>query len=108
MATAGTQVAGVTAETFTAAQTAGFLGWSPDPDRTVYHQRGGAGAIVAYTTLTAYTVGQLVSNAGVVYRVLVAVPSSNATPPAAGATWKDATDHRGPAFDATSHRQFYR
>jgi len=108
-----TQVTGVTAETIAAAASAGFLGWSPEPDRSPYTVRnGGYGpAATAYATLTAYAVGKSVTSGGLTYVVRTSVTAANATAPAANASFVNVDNHRGPAevLSPTARKlQFYR
>lgn len=108
-----TQVAGAAAETAAAAATAGFLGWSPDADRTAYTLRNGSdgSAATAYANSTAYAVGKTVTYNGVTYVVRTAVTSANTTAPSSNSSFVAVDNHRGAAEvpDATSRRkQFYR
>jgi len=109
----GTQVAGVAAESAGAAATNGFLGWSPEADRSPYLLANGRDgtAATAYVTLTAYAVGKSVTDAGVTYVVRATVAGSNATVPAANASFVNVANHRGPAeiqSATTPKPQFYR
>ena len=108
-----TNVSGNAAENTSAAQTSGFLGWSPEADRTVYTVRNGSdgSAATAYATTTAYAVGKTVTYNGATYVVRTAVTSANTTAPNANSSFALVDAHRGPAenADATSRRkQFYR
>lgn len=108
-----TQATGAAAESVASAATAGFLGWSPEADRTSYTLRNGSdgSAATAYATLTAYAVGKTVTDGGLTYVVRTAVTSANATPPASNASFVLVDNHRGPAeFTdvATRRKQFYR
>jgi hypothetical protein len=108
-----TQVAGVVAETTVAATTAGFQGWSPEPDRSPYTVRNGGDGTAAtvYATLTAYAVGKSVTSGGFTYVVRTAVTAANATAPAANASFVNVDNHRGPAevlSPTVRTLQFYR
>jgi hypothetical protein len=110
---APTQVTGQAAESIAAAATAGFLGWSPDPDRSPYTQRSGSdgSAATAYATLTAYAVGKTVTSGGLTYVVRTAVLASNSTAPASNPNFVLLDNHKGAGEvpDATSRiKQFYR
>jgi hypothetical protein len=108
-----TQSTGQAAESLSAAATAGFLGWSPDSDRTPYTLRNGSdgSATTAYTTLTAYAVGKTVTSGGLTYVVRTAVGAGNSTPPASNSNFLLIDNHKGAseAPDAVSRiKQFYR
>lgn len=108
-----TQTTGVAAESLSAAATAGFLGWSPETDRTQYTVRNGSDgtAAVAYATTTAYAVGKTVTHNGLTYVVKTAVGSGNTTAPPTNSNFVLIDNHKGTAEvpDGTSRRkQFYR
>jgi hypothetical protein len=108
-----TNVSGSAAESNSAAQTSGFLGWSPEADRTVYTVRNGSDgtAATAYATTTAYAVGKTVTYNGATYVVRTAVTSANTTAPDTNASFVPVDRRRGSAeyTDATTRRkQFYR
>ncbi len=91
----------------------GFVGWSPDIDRSVYTVRGGSdgSAATAYADSTAYAVGKSVTYGGDTYVVRVAVAGSNTTKPDVNASFARSDSRRGPAetVDSTTRRkQFYR
>jgi hypothetical protein len=111
MATAGTQVTGTTSEGgYTSTPSAGFFGWSPvDAVTRASHAVVGGNYRGTYANSTAYAIGDVVLYNGVTYRAVATVSSSNSTPPSIGATWADATNHRGLAeATTTSHIQSYR
>jgi hypothetical protein len=97
-----------------AQQTNGFLGWSPDADRSVYTVTGTSGSGVvrgAYNGATAYVVGDVVTGTdGFRYRKLTpgaghALPAHNAS----NANWTPVG--RGPAEQVgvnVERKQFYR
>lgn len=108
-----TQATGQAAESISAAATAGFLGWSPDPDRTPYTLRNGSdgSSAVAYANSTAYAVGKTVTSGGLTYVVRTAVTSGNVTAPASNSSFLLVDNHRGASEqpDATSRiKQFFR
>lgn len=108
-----TNVSGSAAESNSAAQTSGFLGWSPEADRTAYTVRNGSDgtAATAYATTTAYAIGKTVTYSGATYVVRTAVTSANTTAPNANSSFVLVDQHRGSAevVDATTRRkQFYR
>lgn len=108
-----TQTAGAAAESISAAATAGYLGWSPDVDRTPYTVRNGwdGTAPVAYANSTAYAVGKAVTSGGITYVVKTAVTSANTTAPASNSSFVPIDTHKGSGefSDAVSRRkQFYR
>jgi len=110
---APTQATGAAAESLAAAATAGYLGWSPEPDRTAYTLRNGSdgSATVAYANSTAYAVGKTVTSGGVTYVVRTAVTSANATAPASNPSFVPVDNHKGAGevTGASSRiRQFYR
>lgn len=110
MAQTPTQVTGVTAESsYSAALSAGFLGWSPSSvvDRQLHTVQGG-NFRGAWTTLTAYAIGDVVTNGGLYWQATAAVLSSNTTAPSAGATWRDATNKRGAGQVANQLPRTYR
>ena len=113
MATIPTQAAGVPAESFAAAQTAGYFGWSAQTadNKSLHTLLGGLVFKGPWATATAYTVGDVVSYQGDTFTALTAVLSTNTTPPAVGAVWRSASNKRGPSqvTDGTSPvPQFYR
>lgn len=108
-----TQVAGVVSESLAAQATNGFLGWSPDTDRTQYTVRNGADgtAAVAYATTTAYAVGKSVTYNGKTYVVRTTVSSANTTAPDTNGSFVQFENHKGPAEVQTAtvrRAQFYR
>jgi hypothetical protein len=108
-----TQATGTAAETLAAAATAGFLGWSPDPDRSPYTVRNGGDGTAAtvYATLTAYAVGKSVTYGGATYVVRSAVLVSNATAPDTNTKFVTVDNHHGSAeilSATTAAPQFYR
>lgn len=108
-----TQVTGTASESISAAATNGFLGWSPEPDRTVYTLRNGSdgSAATAYADSTAYAVGKSVTYGGTTYVVKTAVLGSNTTKPDVNSKFVAVDNRRGGAenTDAVSRRkQFYR
>jgi hypothetical protein len=107
---APTQSGGTAAESLAAAATAGFLGWSPETDRTAYTLRNGGdgSAATAYANSTAYAVGKTVTSGGLTYVVRSAVSSGNVTAPASNSSFKLVDDHRGSSEVATRKPQFYR
>jgi hypothetical protein len=110
---APTQVAGLASESLSAQATSGFLGWSPDPDRTVYTVRNGSDgtAAAAYADSTAYAVGKTVTYNSNTYVVRTAVLSSNTTKPDVNSAFVRQDVHKGPneLADITSRiKQTYR
>jgi hypothetical protein len=110
---APTQATGTAAESIAAAATAGFLGWSPEADRTPYTVRNGSDgtSAVAYANSTAYAVGKTVTSGGVTYVVRTAVTSANSTAPASNSSFVPIDSHKGSseAADGTSRiKQYYR
>jgi hypothetical protein len=110
---APTQATGVASESAAAAATNGFLGWSPDPDRTPYTVRNGSDgtAATAYANSTAYAVGKTVTSGGLTYVVRSAVGAGNATAPASNSSFVLLDNHKGASEqpDATSRiKQFFR
>jgi hypothetical protein len=108
-----TQATGTAAESAAAAATAGFLGWSPEADRTPYTVRNGSdgSAPVAYANSTAYAVGKTVTSGGLTYVVRTAVTAANTTAPASNGSFVLVDNHKGASeqTDSTSRRkQFYR
>ena len=108
-----TQTAGQASETQALAATNGFLGWSPEVDRTPYSLRNGSDgtAAVAYATTTAYAVGKTVTYNGVTYVVRTAVTSANTTAPDTNTSFVPLERHRGAASvndSVTERSQFYR
>lgn len=108
-----TQATGLTSETLASAATSGFLGWSPEADRTQYTVRNGSDgtAAVAYADSTAYAVGKSVTYNGKTYVVRTAVSSANTTKPDVSSSFVLQDNHRGPGevSSATARRQqFYR
>ena len=108
-----TQATGAAAESIAASATAGYLGWSPEADRSAYTLRNGSdgSAATAYATTTAYAVGKTVTSGGLTYVVRTAVTSANTTPPASNSSFVLVDNHKGSAevADTTSRRkQFYR
>lgn len=108
-----TQATGQASETQALALTNGFLGWSPEADRTPYTLRNGSDgtAAVAYATATAYAAGKTVTYNGVTYVVRTAVTSANATAPDTNPSFVPLDRHRGAAdvtAPATERSQFYR
>ena len=108
-----TQSTGSAAESTSAAASAGFLGWSPETDRTPYTLRNGSDGSVpaAYANSTAYAVGKTVTSGGVTYVVRTAVTSANATAPASNSSFVPVDQHKGSSepTDGTSRRkQYYR
>lgn len=110
---APTQTAGAAAESVASAATAGYLGWSPEADRTAYTVRNGSdgSAATAYANSTAYAVGKTVTYNGATYVVRTAVTAANTTAPPSNSSFVAVDNHRGAAenTDAVSRRkQFYR
>lgn len=107
-----TQVAGVASETLGLAATNGFLGWSPDPDRTPYTLRNGwdGTTAAAYADSTAYAVGKAVTYLGNTYVVRTAVLIANTTKPDVNANFVLIDNHRGSGEQANTNRkpQFFR
>lgn len=108
-----TQATGIASESLAAAATNGFLGWSPEPDRTVYTTRGGGDgtAATAYADSTAYAVGKSVTYNTKTYLVRSAVGSGNTTKPDVNAAFVVADNRKGPAeiqAPTTRKPQFYR
>jgi|GEM_PF-4947433 len=108
-----TQAAGLASETQALAAANGYLGWSPDSDKTVYTLRNGSdgSAATAYATTTAYAVGKTVTYNGVTYVVRTAVTSANTTAPDTNSSFVPLERHRGPAEvinPGTERSQFYR
>lgn len=108
-----TQAAGSAAESIAAAASAGYLGWSPEADRTAYTLRNGSdgSAATAYANSTAYAVGKTVTYNGATYVVRTAVTSANTTAPSSNSSFLLVDNHRGSGElpDATTRRkQFYR
>lgn len=108
-----TQTAGIAAESAAAAATAGFIGWSPEADRTPYTQRNGADgtAATAYATLTAYAVGKTVTSGGLTYVVRTAVGAGNTTVPASNSSFVLLDNHKGQSGiqnTTTRIKQWYR
>ncbi|QLQ37985.1 hypothetical protein [Micromonospora robiginosa] len=108
-----TQAPGLVSESLSAAATNGFLGWSPEADRSQYTVRGGAdgSAATAYADSTAYAVGKTVTYGGKTYVVRTAVGSGNTTKPDVNSAFVLADNRKGPAEiqAATVRRpQFYR
>lgn len=107
------QATGLASETISAAATNGFLGWSPEPDRSIYTVRGGADgtAATAYATTTAYAVGKSVTYSGKTYIVRTAVSGSNTVAPDTNPAFVLLDNRKGPAeLQASTVRkpQFYR
>ncbi len=106
-----TQVAGLASESAAPQQANGFLGWSPEADRSSYTVRNGADgtAAAAYTTLTVYAVGKTITDGGLTYVVRTAVTAANATPPASNVSFVLTDNHRGPSenADAVTRRKQY-
>lgn len=110
---APTQAAGVASESLAAATTNGFLGWSPEADRTQYTVRGGSdgSAATAYADSTAYAVGKSVTYSSRTYIVRTAVLNTNTVKPDVNAAFVLADNRKGPAeIQAPTARkpQFYR
>lgn len=107
-----TQIAGLASETTALAATNGFLGWSPDADKTVYSLRNGSDGTpaTAYATTTAYAVGKTVTYAGVTYVVRTAVLATNTVAPDTNTSFVPLENHRGPAEvqSLVPGPQFYR
>lgn len=92
-----TQVTGTAAESLAAAATAGFIGWSPEADRSPYTAMNGADgtAPTAYANSTAYAVGKRVTSGGLTYVVRTAVGSGNSTAPASNSSFVLVDNHKG-------------
>ena len=108
-----TQATGAAAESAALAATAGYLGWSPEADRTAYTVRNGSDGSVAtaYANTTAYAVGKTVTYNGATYVVRTAVTSANTTAPSSNSSFALVDNHRGTAevSDTTTRvKQFYR
>lgn len=77
----------------------GYIGASamPAATRKVFTaQQTGIVRRGAWASLTAYAVGDMVTYGTTAYVALAVVAASNTTPPAAGATWGDLANHKGP------------
>ena len=110
---APTQTAGTASESIAAAATNGFLGWSPETDRTVYTVRGGGDgtAATAYADSTAYAVGKTVTYNGKTYLARTAVGSGNTTKPDVNSSFVLADNRKGGGeiqSPAVRKSQFYR
>jgi hypothetical protein len=105
-----TQASGAAAESTSAAASAGFLGWSPEADRSAYTMRNGSdgSAATAYANSTAYAVGKTVTSGGLTYVVRTAVTSANTTAPASNSAFVLVDNHRGSAETTGRKPQFYR
>lgn len=104
---------GVAAESLSAGASAGFIGWSPETDRSPYMVQNGADgtATTAYATTTAYAVGKRVTSGGLTYVVRTAVGAGNTTAPASNASFVNIENHKGSneVADGVSRiKQFYR
>lgn len=107
------QVAGVASESVAAGGTNGFLGWSPEPDRTPYTIGNGrdGSAPAVYADLTAYAVGKSVTYLGLTYVARVAVPGANTTKPDVLSSFVNVENHRGGSeiqSPTVASVQFYR
>lgn len=108
-----TQTAGLASESLAAAATNGFLGWSPEADRTQYTVRNGSDgtAATAYADSTAYAVGKTVTYLGKTYVVRTAVSSANTTKPDVNSSFALVDNRKGPAeiqSPTVRKPQFYR
>ena len=108
-----TQATGVTSESPGSAATNGFIGWSPEPDRTIYTVRNGSdgSAATTYANSTAYAVGKTVTYNGTTYVVHTAVTSANTTAPSSNPSFVAVDNHRGASEVSdtlTRRKQFYR
>ena len=110
---APTQATGLASESLASAATNGFLGWSPEADRTQYTVRNGSDgtAATAYADSTAYAVGKSVTYSGRTYIVRTAVSSANTTKPDVSSSFVLQDNRKGPAEIQSStarRQQFYR
>ena len=108
-----TQVTGVASESISAGATNGYIGWSPEPDRTIYTLKNGSDgtAATAYADSTAYAVGKSVTYNGSTYVVHTAVGAGNTTKPDVLASFVLTDNHKGAgeiAAPAVRMKQTYR
>lgn len=108
-----TQTAGLASETLALQATNGFLGWSPDADRSPYTVRGGwdGSAVTAYADSTAYAVGKAVTYNGATYVARSAIGAGNTTKPDVNAGFGALDNKKGLAevsSPTTRKAQFFR
>lgn len=108
-----TTVVGLASESAALQQTNGFLGWSPEADRSPYTVQNGRDgtAPMAYATITAYAIGKTVTDAGITYVVRTPITAANTIAPAANPFFVPIDNHRGPSEHtdaATRRKQFNR